>query len=331
MTVDHASVVICSYNRAARLAQTLAYFARQHPPATYTADVIVVDNNSTDRTAVAVDEASRGTAIPIQRVFEPRQGKGFALNTGLALARGDIVALTDDDVEPGPQWLDRIVDVFRTKSPVFVGGRVLPRWTSPPPPQLLTRRAQDIWGPLALVDYGDEPLDYTPAGGFKRRPVGANVAFRRDALQAIGGWRTDLARGVNHSLISGEDHEIFYRLATAGLYRGVYDPTVLVHHDVPSARLRRSYFRRWFFASGQGRALMAPCLYPAVDFRRVPRVAGVPRFLYRQLVREVAGWIRARRDPDPLERWIHELHTIRLIGFMWQSRKRAQLLLRPSA
>ncbi len=318
MSIDRVSVLICTYNRAPRLARTLAWFARRPAPMSYAADILVVDNNSTDRTADVIDMAARQSATPIRRVFEPRQGKAFALNTGLRHARGCILALTDDDVEPEPSWLDRIVEVFRAKAPVFVGGKVLPRWGAPPPSMLLTRRAQDIWGPLALVDYGDEPIAYERATGFRRRPIGANLAIRRDALETVGGWRTDVGR-ENRSLISGEDHEIFFRLDRAGLYRGWYEPSIVVHHDVPAERLRRRYFRRWFFGSGRGHAMMAADLYPGVDFDRVPRVAGVPRFLYRELAREIAAWIRLRLHPDPLERWIQQLHAIRLMGVMWQS------------
>ena len=87
----------------------------------------------------------------------------------------------------------------------------------------LTRQAQDIWGPLALVDYGDAPTAYAADNTGQRLPIGANLAFSRAALVAAGGWRTDLGK-VNNTLISGEDHEIFLRLRRRGLYAGYYDP-----------------------------------------------------------------------------------------------------------
>lgn len=102
MDVHSVSVLICTYNRAPRLARTLDTFARLPPPRSYAADVVVVDNNSTDDTAAVIEDVSRRSAIPFRYAFEPRQGKGFALNAGLALARGDVLALTDDDVRPEP-------------------------------------------------------------------------------------------------------------------------------------------------------------------------------------------------------------------------------------
>ena len=133
---------------------------------------------------------------------ESAQGKSLALNRGLERASGDIIALTDDDVWPDVQWLHRIVSRFRERDVTFVFGKVLPRWGTTPPPDLLTTSAQDIWGPLALVDYGDEATEYVADKTGQRLPIGANLAFRRDAIVKAGGWRTDLGK-VNNTLTSG--------------------------------------------------------------------------------------------------------------------------------
>src|SRR6185503_20045692 len=111
------------------------------------------------------------------------------------------------------------------------------------------------WGPLALVDYGDAPTDYTADNTGQRLPIGANLSFARDAIVRIGGWRTDLGK-VNNTLISGEDHEIFQRLRRAGLYAGFYYPQATVLHFVPASRVTRRYFRRWFYWHGKTQALM---------------------------------------------------------------------------
>jgi GT2 family glycosyltransferase len=239
-----------------------------------------------------------------------------------------VLALTDDDVVPAPDWLDRIVEVFRTNAIAFAGGKVLPSWGAAPPAYLLTKRAQDIWGPLALVDYGDQPFFYTPEAQGQRRPVGANLAFRRDVIEAVGGWRTDLGK-VNNSLISGEDHEIFFRLRRAGQYRGIYDPRISVVHDVPASRLRASYFRRWFFFSGLTRARMREDLYDWPDLAGVPHIAGVPRFLYRQLLGEALRWVQVAMD-GPLERFIQQLQVVRLLGLMWGCRTASHAHREPS-
>jgi len=317
VTVHTISVLICTYNRARLLRETLTALQSQQPPADCEVEIIVVDNNSTDNTPAVVAESAAHGGFRVVSLKESRQGKSFALNTGLAHASGEVLALTDDDVIPAPDWLARIVDGFRARDVQFVFGKVLPRWSRTPPPELLTAPAQDIWGPLAIVDYGDAAADYLPESHSQRLPVGANLAFARSALLTIGGWRTDLGK-VNNTLVSGEDHEIFMRLRRFGLYVGYYDPLLTVRHFVPGDRLTRRYFRRWFFWHGKTQALMLDDLYPEVDMTSVPRIAGVPRFAYRQSFQQFARWLRTLGSSDAVAALTEELHLIRYLGFFVQ-------------
>lgn len=325
MTVTSVTVLICTYNRARLLRETLAALQAVTAPSDCAVEIIVVDNNSTDNTRLVIDEAaSRPGPFRVRCLFEERQGKSFALNTGLAEATGDVIALTDDDVLPDREWLHRMVANFRERDVTFVFGKVQPRWSVAPPPELLTDRAQDIWGPLAIVDYGDAPADYTPENTGQRLPIGANLAFARAALVRIGGWRTDLGK-VNNTLISGEDHEIFMRLRRFDLYRGYYDPAVIVRHFVPGQRLTRTYFRQWFYWSGKTHALMLDDLYPSLDMNTVPTVFGVPRFLYRQAAEQAVRYAARLGRSDALALLIDELRLLQYLGLFtgcWKLRGR---------
>ncbi len=319
-SIASATILICTYNRAPLLRETLTAMQRMDDPGGCAVDVIIVDNNSTDNTAAVVQHAARTSRFPIALLQERRQGKSFALNTGLAAARGDVLALTDDDVLPAREWLAKMIEDFRSRPVTFVFGKVLPRWTATPPPELLTPPAQAIWGPLAIVDYGDEPQPYHVDSTGQRLPIGANIGFLRSALVAIGGWRTDLGK-VNNTLISGEDHEIFTRLRRQNLYAGYYDPDVSVRHYVPAARLTRRYFRKWFYWSGKTHALMLDELYPELNMGSVPRVAGIPRFACRQALGQVAQYVRTRRG-DPLVAFIEELKLLQYAGLFVQCWRR---------
>jgi glucosyl-dolichyl phosphate glucuronosyltransferase len=321
MKVTCISVLICTYNRARLLRETLTAIRSLDVP-DCDVEVVIVDNNSTDNTRLVVEEAARESTVPVTYVHERQQGKSFALNTGLAHARGDVIALTDDDVLPARHWLTRIVSIFRDRDVTFAFGKVLPRWGDVPPPELLTPPAQDIWGPLAIVDYGDIATDYLPAHTGQRLPIGANLAFSRHALIAIGGWRTDLGK-VNNTLISGEDHEIFVRLRRHGLYAGYYDPQVAVRHYVPPARLTRRYFRQWFFWHGKTNALMLPDLFPDLDLSKVPRIAGVPRFIYRQAAGQFLKYVRALGRADALALLVEELKSLQYVGLITECWKRS--------
>jgi glycosyltransferase involved in cell wall biosynthesis len=322
MDVKSLSVLLCTYNRAGLLTRTLAALSDTHAPDDCRVEVVVVDNNSTDTTREVVREAATAAPWPIRYAVEPAQGKSYALNKALSMARGDVLALTDDDVLPSRDWLARIVEQFRTRDIVFVFGKVLPLWDAPPPPELLTMAARDIWGPLALIDYGDEPTEYSgDSFGKQRLPIGANFAVRRDAVEAAGGWRTDLGK-VDNSLIAGEDRELCVRMYRSGLYRGLYDPGNSVRHLVPASRLRRSYFRRWFFWHGRTMARMTAAVYPEVNLASVPHVAGVPRFLYRQFLEHVGLWLRRAGRRDALALLDAEVKVIEFAGFFAESWRR---------
>ena len=322
MKISSVTILICTYNRGPLLRETLAAMQEMSRPSACAVDILVVDNNSTDNTADVVATAAASARFPITLLSERQQGKSFALNTGLAVATGDVLALTDDDVLPATDWLVRVVDAFRKHDVTFVFGKVLPRWSCTPPPELLTTPAQDIWGPLAIVDYGDEGTRYEASNTGQRLPIGANLSFLRSALVSIGGWRTDLGK-VNNTLISGEDHEIFMRLRRHGLYSGFYDPAMSVRHYVPASRLTRSYFRRWFFWHGITQAIMLDELYPELDMAAVPRIAGVPRFACRQGLAQAGRWM-ATRSGDALSAMVEELRLLQYAGLFlqcWRQRK----------
>ena len=152
----------------------------------------------TRNTAAVAAESAREARIPVVYLREASQGNSFALNRGLAHTTTDIIALTDDDVLPAPGWLNRIVAAFRDRDVTFVCGKVLPLWSTPPPPELLTPRGRDIWGPLAIVDYGDTPIEYVAPRFDQLLPIGANVAFYslRDFSQNFA-WGPDARPMLN--------------------------------------------------------------------------------------------------------------------------------------
>lgn len=320
--IDSLTVLICTYNRARLLEETLASLARTRRPDECVVDILVVDNNSSDDTPDVVRRAAARGPWPVRYAIERAQGKSFALNRGLSLTKADVLALTDDDVLPAEDWLVRIVNQFRSRDIVFVFGKVLPRWQVPPPPEMLTTPARDIWGPLALIDYGDDLTVYD-AGSFgdKRLPIGANLAIRREAVERIGGWRTDLGK-IDNTLIAGEDHELCVRLYSAGLYSGLYDPDVMVRHFVPATRLSRTYFRRWFYWHGRTMARMAGAVYLELDLTCVPYVARVPRFVYREFIEQFFRWVRRAGRTDALSLLTEEVRLIEYLGFFAESWRR---------
>src|SRR5204862_6920845 len=102
------SVVICTWNRAGLLDQTLARMRELHVPAGLAWELLVVNNNCTDDTDAVV--ARHAPHLPLRVVHEPKQGHSNARNRGVAEARGELVLWTDDDVQVDPGWLAALAD-----------------------------------------------------------------------------------------------------------------------------------------------------------------------------------------------------------------------------
>ena len=243
------TVIIATYNRAALLDECLDHLSRQRfSPGD---EVIVVDNGSTDHTAAVVARQQRGYAAPLRLVHESAPGKSVAIARALAVATGDVLAFTDDDVNVDEGWLDAVRDAMTDPAVALVGGPVKPRWQSTVPGWI--RRGRDrhprLGSPIALLDYGDRAVELGP-----RTLLGANLAVRRDVFIKVGGFPATLGK-LRGTLLSGEDHELCRRVQDAG-FCALYVPQVAVEHWVPADRARVSYFLRWFYWSGITHAIM---------------------------------------------------------------------------
>jgi GT2 family glycosyltransferase len=243
------SVVIATHNRASLLAATLDRLRQQqYQPGD---EVIIVDNASTDATSQVVARAAKEFPVSLQYRRDMSPGKAPALNAAMAEARGDVLALTDDDVLVAPDWIQMIRCLFTDPDVGLVGGRVDPRWQQPAPRWLQVEH-QGCYGPmsspLALLHYGEaQELG-------KRTAVGANMAVRRTVFEALGGFSPSLGKRRG-TLLGGEDRDLCQRAAGAG-YRCQYRPELQVQHWIPAERTRLRYFLRWFFWSGITNAIL---------------------------------------------------------------------------
>ncbi|MEA3201061.1 MAG: hypothetical protein QOE90_2489 [Thermoplasmata archaeon] len=189
------SVVIPCRNEAATLPACLdALEAQDFPPERF--EVVLVDGGSTD----GCRDIARASGI---RVLEDLgHGPSAARNVGVLGARAPIVAFTDGDCAPERDWLTAIAEVFAEKPWITgVGGALrMPRRTF-----------------LGRMEDDDARVRYR---GF----ITSNVAYRRDAILAVGGF--------DETLCCAEDYDLAWRLRDAG-FEVVWDPRPLVLHDPP--------------------------------------------------------------------------------------------------
>lgn len=312
-----ATVLIATYNRADLLDETLACLARMRVSPALRWDVIVVDNNSTDATRRIVERHAYDYPAPLEYLFEGRQGRSSALNSGILKARGRVLAFTDDDVRVQDGWLDAACAPLLEGRPSvgYTGGPVRPIWGAPPPAWLDLTRG-DLWGTIAIQDHGTETVSYEE---IRRVPLGANMAVRREVFDAVGGYRPDLGRTGGKLVLGQEVPEWLLRVRVAE-FTGVYVPAMEVHHHVPAARLSRRYFRRWWFGKGVSRAAldrMQPVTELGVDLRRTPHVLSVPRFMYGGLLRDLIGMARATVRGRSAAAFRHEMMIRFFGGYFW--------------
>jgi glycosyltransferase involved in cell wall biosynthesis len=290
------SVIIPTYNRADELGRTLQSLAAACKARN--CEVIVVDNNSRDHTRETVEEVARGFPAEVRYLFEQEQGRSAALNAGIAKARGEIIAFTDDDHRFEPDWLDAASRGLARFECDYVGGKILPIWGGPKPAWLSTESGRHR-AVIGMADYGPEPIEFG-----KGPAMGGNLAMRSDAVARAGLWDNRLGRRGD-TLLGQEQREWCLRARKAGL-RGLYLPDMVVYHLVPEERLKKQYFRKWFYWHGISRAIlyekfgldMESPEETALDFSQVPHLAGVPRYLFRTALNHslAAGRAYARRD-----------------------------------
>jgi len=313
-----ATVLICTYNRAALLGETLDSLSRCQVNGLRW-DVVVVDNNSGDETRQVVASWVQRFPASLRYIFEPRQGKSIALNTGLAATDATIIVFTDDDVRVAEDWLAASCrHLLHDQEVDYAGGPVMPIWERPCPAWLDQNRP-DLWGTLAILDYGQAPFIFEER---RRVPLGANMAVRRSLIDRVGGFAPDLGRRGN-SLLGQEQAEFFCRSREAGA-RGLYVPTMAVYHHVPAKRLTRAYFRRWWFWKGVSKSRLEqrhPVTELGIDLSSVPRLLGVPRFMFGSALRDLGGWLRAVLTRDGIERMRREMMLCYFAGYLKGARR----------
>lgn len=321
--IPRVAVLIATYNRAALLGETLDLLAASAVPPGLTWEVVVVDNNSTDQTRSVVLSRQSGYPVRLRYVFERQQGRSSALNTAMAVTAAPHLLFTDDDVRVAPGWLAAGAAALAGGWD-YVGGPVNPIWESPPPRWLdLTR--SDLWGTIAILDYGRDAFAFEDR---RRVPLGANMGVRRSLIERVGGFRADLGRSSGRRVMGQEVPELLSRARSAGL-RGRYVPAMAVDHHVPSARLTKTYYRRWWSGKGYSKALfeaLHPITELGLDLRQVPHVGALPRYMIGDALRDLFGYARAVVASDECERFRREMRLAYLAGFI-----RARGLLRRPA
>ena len=234
------SVVVCTYNRADMLRDTLRSWASVDQ-GNWRAELVVVDNNSTDPTRGVIQEFQKRQEKALRYVFEARPGLSFSRNKGIEAACGKIIAFVDDDIYFREDWLKQMVSTFECQPEVdCVGGNSIPVFEVPRPAWLTDDFAM-LYGSTLSGETEKRMI-------FPEHPFGVNMAFRRKVFERVGGFNTRLGR-IKQSLLSNEEKELFYRIDRAGM-RTHYSPKAVVYHRIPEDRINQQWILKRVFWQG---------------------------------------------------------------------------------
>lgn len=273
------TVAVCTFRRPRQLDRLLRTLVTIDVPAADAMDVLVVDNDPAGSAAAVVESIGDPR---IRYVLEPRPGIAAARNASLREAAGaDFVAFLDDDEEPAPDWLVRLIECARRYDADGVAGPTYSRFAVQPP----------TW--MTRGGFFDRPAH--PTGTAVGAAAAGNLLLRMRSLARLDHWFDD-----RFGLTGGEDTELTARLVRTGA-RLVWCDEAATSEDVPADRVRAGWVLRRAYRSGNtaGRVELVSSARPLRRARvmsagLVRVVVAVPE-LPLSLVAPGRHWARALR------------------------------------
>lgn len=245
------------------------------------AEVLVVVDHNQDLLERVKDE------IEGVRVLANEEAKGLsgARNTAVAAALGDVVAFIDDDAHADIDWVERLLDAYRSDAVLAVGGAVLPSWETARPAWM----AEEFdW--VVGCTYRGLPEVRSPV----RNLIGANMSFRRHVLLDVGGFDSGLGRRGDDGAGCEETELCIRALERHAGGEIVFEPAARVWHRVPAERASWRYFVRRCRAEGRSKAGVAERTGP--DVATASERTYVARTLPAAVARNVVRTAHLDRD-----------------------------------
>ena len=220
------------------------------------AEILVVDNGSTDDTGILIRKWAEASAIPAVAMSEPRPGKSRGLNLAVCVSKGDRLAFIDDDCRMHPEYVNDLLrhDGGDTEL-VLRGGRIELGDTNDLPYTINTSPTPKRW---------HVSLNSTRHDCIAGELNGCNMTMRRALVERLGPFDENFGPGSR--IGSGDDAEYFFRAYAASvILEYVPDMVVFHHHGRKTVEEGRALFRRYSIGWG---AVHAKYLFQHYSFYR---------------------------------------------------------------
>lgn len=279
------SVIICAYTDQRWMELQAAVESIRAQAVQSKEIIVVVDHNS-----ALFDRVKNNFRDVIAVENREPAGLSGARNSGILAANGNTLAFLDDDAIAAPDWLEQLGATYGRPDVLGVGGPIKPLWSTGRPRWFPT---EFDW--VVGCTYRGTPRAMAPV----RNLIGANMSFRREVFEAIGGFRNGMGR-VGTFPAGCEETELCIRARQHWPQMVMlYNPKVRVTHRVPPGRTRARYFYSRCYAEGLSKAAVSR-LVGAKD-----GLASERTYVLKTLPRGVMAGVTdtlVRRDPTGLAR-----------------------------
>ncbi len=305
------SVILPTYNSGGKIIQALESLSNQTLDQTYAYEVLIIDNNSNDDTKVVVENFIKNHPKVFKYHFQSKQGKGNALNMGIEEAKGEVMAITDDDCVIDSRWVNNILDTFNRKNIDLLTGKIiavfqekLPSWLDP----------HLLHAPFCNINAGDE---YFENDEHRLSYAGANMAFTKKGVEQFGNFTFVFGRG--------EDVVFFNSWVQNGAKFG-YAPHMVVKHINYPNRVTKDYVKKWYLLAGNGQGMTLK----NNGLNKVRSLFGVPWWIYKKMIVNTFNVFRFYFT-QPARSYFYRTriyHCMGTFGYIWGNGKVKNMNLR---
>jgi glycosyltransferase involved in cell wall biosynthesis len=316
------SIIICCYNSADRMPETLSHIAQQQVPAHIPFEVVVVNNASKDATVEVTRKVwnGLGSSVPFRIVEQPIPGLSHAREKGIETAQYEYLLFCDDD-----NWLHK--DYVRVAFEVMegnaqigaLGGLGVPECEVPPP-----NWVKDFFGAYAVGPQQGHSGVLTRGGVV----FGAGAVYRKEALLWLknNGFQSLLTGRDGDKLTSGEDLELCYALTLAG-YQVWYDDRLLFKHFIRKERINWKYIVNISAGNSQAEPILnAYKLTIDSIYRKRNRIKNTWQWLLMMrvliLFKNIPVSISLLSRKNKKEAWLINYRSIKCIQYLYLYRRK---------